>query len=478
MSDGRATLKFFSNAEKVDLYTPEGTLQMQQANGIWSVDHKPPFDYAFKIEGSLYPDPYGFDLNTPTKWGAPREQLLSRYAPTPQFDWEGFHHCKHERKDLIIYEMHVRSFTQDPSARVKNPGTFKGVIEKIDHLKNLGITAVELMPIFEFDETDHNNYWGYSPISFFTPMRRYGTKADFQEMVKRLHMADISVILDVVYNHVGNFPIYDREEYFLTGPNGEHTNYSGCGNTLACNKPRMGQLILDSMHYWSHEMGVDGFRFDLASILTRGKSPWVIKAMDDSLHLIAEPWDAAGLYQVGSFPGGENWMEWNGKFRDTVRRYIRGEPGCDRFFQDAMEGSPSLYSSPLKSVNFITAHDGFSLRDLVSYNQKHNEKNGENNCDGSNENYSDNCGFEGESEDPKILSKRNQRMKKFIDALFQAKGIPMLTMGDEYGHSRQGNNNPWCQDNELNWFNWDHLEQNQELFEFVRTSIKNKKTLC
>jgi isoamylase/glycogen operon protein len=415
--------------------------------------------------------------------------------------------------ELIIYEMHVRSFTQDPSSKVKHPGTFLGIIEKIPYLKQLGINAIELMPIFEWDECELKNFnpktgaplknvWGYSTINFFAPMNRYASHPgwtaaldEFRTLVKELHKQQIEVILDVVYNHTaeGNehgptfsFKGIDNQVYYMLSPQGEYLNFSGTGNTFNCNHPMVAQLIVDSLRYWVDEMHVDGFRFDLASILTRAENgaplsapPVIEQILNDpvlsNVKLIAEAWDAGGLYQVGSFPSAGRWMEWNGKYRDAVRKFIKGTDDLSGEFSRVISGSQHIYGhdrTPSHSVNFVTAHDGYSLKDLVSYMEKHNLGNGEENRDGANDNESWNCGAEGATANRKIIQLREQQMRNFHAALLLSIGTPMVLMGDEYGHSRNGNNNVWCQDNELNWFNWDLLQKNQGFHRFFRLMIR------
>ena len=406
---------------------------------------------------------------------------------------------------MIIYEMHVRSFTRDPSSCVESSGTFLGIIEKIPHLVALGINAVELLPIYEFNERENCktkpktggsllNYWGYSPENFFTPMRRFGTPEEFKQLVKQLHKSGIEVILDVVYNHTseGSDPNYyrsfrgiDNAAYYMLDKNG-YLNYSGCGNTFNCHNSAAMTLILDSLRYWVLEYHIDGFRFDLAPILTRdclGKPlkhpPLIEKITKDPLlgatKLIAEPWDCGGLYQVGHFPSWR-FSEWNDRYRNAVRRFFRGEEVKEEMKQRIL-GSPDLYEGhlPSKSINFITIHDGFTLRDLVSYEQKHNEENGEKNLDGTEDNISWNCGIEGVTTDPNIRRLRDRQMRNFLFILLISQGIPMLLMGDEYGHTRRGNNNVWCQDNQLNYFLWDELEKNRPLFQFLSKLISFRK---
>jgi len=430
------------------------------------------------------------------------------------FDWEGDRQLRIPLKDSIIYEVHVRGFTRHSSSGVSHPGTFAGFREKIAYLKDLGITCVELLPIFEFDENEnvrHNpltgerlvNYWGYSSISFFAPKASYGTDRkpgtalrEFKQLVKELHRAGIEVILDVVYNHTAEgdhlgptfcFRGLDNSVYYMLEDNKRfYRNYSGCGNTMNCNHPIVRDFVLDSLRYWVVETHVDGFRFDLASILGRGPDGSVLSnpplleriAHDPVLadcKIIAEAWDAAGLYQVGSFPSAGRWAEWNGRFRDDVRRFVRGDPGMVPAIATRVAGSSDLYEhdgrSPYHSINFVTAHDGFTLADLVSYNRKHNEANGENNEDGVDENFSWNCGAEGETEDPIVLTLRMRQMKNFWAILMVSQGVPMILGGDEFGRTQRGNNNAYCQDNEISWFNWELLEKNAELFRFARGMI-------
>ncbi len=385
------------------------------------------------------------------------------------------------------------------------------MIEKIPYLKNLNVNAIELMPIFEFDETHCKNiepktglplpnYWGYNPLHFFAPMRRYATKSpidEFKTLVRELHSAGIEVILDVVYNHTGEgkekdysviFRGIDNSVYYLVDDEGRYLDYTGCGNTLNANHPAVLQFILDSLRYWVEEMHVDGFRFDLAATFNRGKGPVspssiLLAILSDPIlsqvKLISESWDATGLYQVGSFSKWGPWSEWNDVYRDTVRRFLKGTKGQAGRFAKVLCGSEFLFSSsktPFSSINYITAHDGFTLRDLVSYNEKHNEENGEFNRDGSNHNESYNCGIEGETNNPAITELRARQMRNFFLALFLSQGVPMLLMGDEYGHTRQGNNNAYVQDNALNWFLWDELEKNRKIHDFVSALIHFRKT--
>jgi isoamylase/glycogen operon protein len=419
------------------------------------------------------------------------------------FDWQSAVRPNLPKEDLVIYELHVRGFTTHPSSKVKCPGTYRGLIEKIPYLKKLGINAIELMPIFEFDECHHRdpslmNYWGYNPVSFFAPKRSYASANPFDEfrtLVRELHKNGIEVILDVVYNHTGEGKLdeptfcwrgLDNSTYYLIDRAGQYKDYSGCGNTINANHPVTLRLILDSLRFWATEMQVDGFRFDLASILTRGPNghpmshPSLLEAIQkdpllSSVKLISESWDASGLYQLGAFPKWGPWSEWNGRYRDIIRRFIKGTNGKVGLFASALCGSDFLYKAPTSSINFVTCHDGYTLRDLVTYQRKHNEANGEYNQDGANQNDSWNCGIEGPSSDPTILSLRERQMRNFWLALLLSQGIPMILMGDEYGHTRKGNNNAYVHDNELNWFLWDKLEQQKPLFQFVRDLISFRK---
>ncbi|MGF1492661.1 MAG: glycogen debranching protein GlgX [Microcoleaceae cyanobacterium] len=486
-------------------------------------------EYGYRFNGPFNPrqghwfdkrkilsDPYAKILGGRDVWGESPNwedpyQYRSRIA-FDDFDWESDCPLETPPEDLIIYEMHVRSFTKHHSSQVKYPGTFAGIRAKISYLKELGINAIELMPIFEFDEFEHSrpspingemllNYWGYSTVGFFAPKAGYaatgklGMQVDeFKNLVKELHSNGIEVILDVVFNHTAegneNGPYIslrgiDNKTYYMLTPEGYYFNFSGCGNTLNCNNPIVRNLVLDCLRYWASEFHIDGFRFDLAAIL--GRDPWgaplanppllEILAFDPILarcKLIAEAWDAGGLYQVGSFPAYGRWAEWNGKYRDSLRQFLIGEGNVGDVAQ-RLQGSPDLYAAsgraPATSINFITCHDGFTLADLVSYNHKHNEANGEGNNDGSNDNYSWNCGAEGWTDDPEINTLRQRQMRNAIALLFVSQGVPMLLMGDEMGRSQNGNNNTYCHDSELTWLNWDLLETNADLFRFVQCCI-------
>jgi len=430
---------------------------------------------------------------------------------TAGYDWEGDRPLRRPMEESIIYELHVRGFTASPTSGVRHPGTFSGIIERIDYLKNLGITAVELMPVFDFDETDVvrevngrplRNYWGYSPIGFLAPQSSYCVSpstgahlTEFRDMVKALHRAGIEVILDVVFNHTAegdhlgpyqSFRGIDNRTYYCLTPHDRrfYLDFTGCGNTFNCNHPIAQKLILDSLRFWVREMHVDGFRFDLASVMVRGedgaplKYPpvvWQIELDDTLVHtkVIAEAWDI-GLYQVGHYPG-QRWAEWNGMFRDDMRRFVRGDPGRIGVVATRLAGSSDLFEGngelPSNSINFVTAHDGFTLRDLVSYDHKHNEGNGEGNRDGTNDNLSWNCGVEGPSDDPAIEALRLRQMKNFATLLLIARGVPMLLMGDEISHTQRGNNNAYCQDNEISWLDWDAVNDQRDLLRFWRHMI-------
>ncbi|HEY5769336.1 MAG TPA: glycogen debranching protein GlgX [Terrimicrobium sp.] len=421
------------------------------------------------------------------------------------YDWEGDTPLKQPWARTIIYEMHVRGFTRHPSSNIaeEKRGTFAGLIEKIPYLQQLGITAIELLPVFQFDAQDCPpglvNYWGYAPVSFFAPHQAYSSRRDrlgpmdeFRDMVKAVHRAGIEVILDVVFNHTAegghegptlSFRGLDNNAYYiLESDRSRYANYSGTGNTLNATHPIVRRMILDSLRHWVEEMHVDGFRFDLASILARDASGqvmpnppvlWDIES-DPALagtKLIAEAWDAAGLYQVGSFIG-DSWKEWNGRFRDDVRSFLRGEEQSVRRFADRLVGSPEIYGHKEReaeqSVNFVTCHDGFTLNDLVSYNEKHNEANSENNRDGGNDNRSWNCGIEGPTDDPAVEKLRSRQAKNFLSITMLSLGVPMILMGDEARHSQHGNNNAYCQDNETSWFDWTMVTKHAELSRFVK----------
>ena len=440
------------------------------------------------------------------------------------FDWEDDKPLNYPLEKTIIYETHLKGFTAGLSATGSgdnDSGTYKGFARKIEYLKELGITSVELLPIFEFDENENPNtnpktgkplvnYWGYSTIGFFAPKTSYafdktpgGAVKEFKQLVKELHKAGIEVILDVVYNHTaeGNehgltfeFRGLQNNVYYSLPQNDMqyYNNFSGCGNSVNCNHPVTGQFILDSLRYWVMNMHVDGFRFDLASILTRGTSgnPWEVPPLTYAISqdpvlantkIIAEPWDCAGLYQLGGFPAGDHnrWSEWNGRFRDDIRRFIRGDENTSTQAATRIAGNSDLYNhsgrSPLASINFVTAHDGFTLNDLVSYNSKHNEQNGEENRDGSDDNLSYNHGYEGDCSNPKIEGIRIRKIKNFLLMLFVSQGVPMMLAGDEMRRTQHGNNNAYCQDNELSWIDWSLAEKNSGLVRFTKNLIALRK---
>jgi glycogen operon protein len=483
--------------------------------------------YGYRVEGPSEPvrglrfdstkvllDPYGRSVVVPKscdrlatiKPGDNAATAMKSVVVDPQaYDWEGDTPLCRPPAQTIIYEMHVRGFTRNTNSGLSEEmrGTYAGLIKKIPYLQDLGITAVELMPVFQFDAQDcppgKVNYWGYAPVSFFAPHQAYSSCPDpvgpvneFRDMVKALHRAGIEVILDVVFNHTAegdergptlSFRGIDNPTYYiLEQGGGRYANYSGCGNTLNTNHPIVRRMIVDSLRYWVKEMHVDGFRFDLASILARDAAgnplpnPPVLWDIESEpalagTKLIAEAWDAAGLYQVGSFVG-DAWREWNGRFRDDVRDFFRGEPGSLRRVADRMVGSPEMYAHKQReaeqSVNFVTCHDGFTLNDLVSFNHKHNEANGEDNRDGANDNRSWNCGVEGPTEDSDIEQLRNRQVKNFLTITLMSLGMPMILMGDEVRRTQRGNNNAYCHDNELSWFDWSLLEKHADIYRFVK----------
>jgi len=442
--------------------------------------------------------------------------MRSVVIDTAGYDWEGDRPLNRPMQDTIIYEMHVRGFTQSPTSPVRHPGTFLGIIEKIPYLKDLGVTAVELLPVFDFDETavlreanGHplSNYWGYSTIGYFAPQSAFCVSPEcgshlreFREMVKALHRAGIEVILDVVFNHTdeGNQQgptfsfrgIDNRTHYFLVPWDLQYyMDFSGCGNTFNCNHPIAQKLIVECLRYWVGEAHVDGFRFDEGSILARGEDGmpsvhppvvWQIELDDLLAHtkVIAEAWDAAGLYQIGHFPG-DRWAEWNGRYRDDIRSFVKGDPGMVGAVASRLAGSADLYESrgqlPVNSINFVTCHDGFTLNDLVSYNGKHNEANGEDNRDGINDNLSWNCGVEGESNDPAVEALRNRQVRNFAAILLLSRGVPMFVAGDEVRRTQKGNNNAYCQDNDTSWFDWMLVERNRDLYRFWKRMIEFRK---
>ena len=491
--------------------------------------------YGFRVAGPYQPeeghrfnyakvllDPYARCVAVGDNWS--REQargfgtnyassLKAKVVNTKAFDWQGDEPLGLPFTDMVIYEMHVRGLTRHPSSRVASPGTFDGVIAKIPYLQELGVTAVELLPIQQFDAQSVTlknpftgeplvNYWGYDPIGFFAPHQgyccqtKYRCAADeFRHMVSSFHRAGIEVILDVVFNHTAEGGadgptisfrgLENRAYYMLEGERSAYCNFSGTGNTFKCNHAIVRRLILDCLRYWVQEMHVDGFRFDLAAIMSRDENglpmdnPPILWSIESDpvlakTKIIAEAWDAAGLYQVGSFIG-DRWAEWNGRYRDDVRRFIKGDRGMVRDFAGRLMGSPDLYSDPgrqpHRSINFVTCHDGFTLNDLVSYNEKHNLVNGEDNLDGLDANFSWNCGVEGPTDDPEIERLRLRQIKNLIAVLLVSQGTPMIQMGDEARRTQHGNNNAYCQDNEISWMDWNRVAHNADLRRFVRRMI-------
>ena len=445
-----------------------------------------------------------------------RTSMRSAVVDPSGYDWEGDRPLNRRMSETIVYEMHVGGFTRSPSSGVKQPGMFAGLIEKIPYLKELGVTAVELLPVFEFDnkaavrEVDGKplrNYWGYSTVGYFAPESSYCASSEegshvteFRDLVKALHKAGIEVILDVVFNHTdeGNHqgPVislkgFDNSVYYFLVPGDRqyYLDYSGCGNTLNCNHPIVEKLIAECLEFWVREMHIDGFRFDEASILSRGQDGvptryppvlWHIELSEvlADTKIIVEAWDAAGLYQVGYFPGWRS-AEWNGRYRDDIRRFVKGDPGLVGTVASRIAGSADIYQAggrfPINSINFVTAHDGFTLNDLVSYNGKHNEANGEGNRDGVNDNLSWNCGVEGETNDPEVERLRRRQIRNFATILLLSQGVPMFVMGDEIRRTQRGNNNAYCQDNEISWFDWSQLEENRDLFRFFKELIAFRK---
>jgi glycogen operon protein len=487
------------------------------------VDNLPEeFCYGFRVDGPrgdghrydpriILHDPYTRALSCGRPWGTgdglPRRSLMIDSL----VDQERCLNPRTPLEDTIIYELHVRGYTMGAGSGAQYPGTYRGLAEKIAYLKELGITAVELLPIDEFDEDDCpfvnpmtgeslRNLWGYNTIAFGAPKAAYahnpersGPLREFREMVEAFHAEGLEVYLDVVFNHTAesgddgptyNFRGVDNTLYYMLDARGNYLNYSGCGNTFSTDHPLVRNYVLDCLRSWIAEGGVDGFRFDLASVLGRDRhgnvlvEPPVVKRIsEDSLlrdsKLIAEPWDAAGLYQVGTFPGEGRWSDWNGRFRDDVRRFWRGEPGLASAMATRVCGSDDLYAGrgPLHSINFICCHDGFTLNDLVSYDHKHNEANGEGNRDGSDANASWNCGVEGPTDDPAVFRLRAQQARNLMATLLISQGIPMILAGDEFLRTQHGNNNAWCQDNELSWVDWTLQERHADFLRFTRMMI-------
>ncbi len=493
------------------------------------------FEYAYRVDGPYCPekgllfdknkillDPYAKAVAGQRTWGIRWDHTYHARVVKDRFDWGDMPQSKKELCDLIIYELHVRDFTHHPSSGVQHRGTFFGLMEKIPYLKELGINAVELMPIFEFDETMNSRTvdgkqllecWGYNTVGFFAPNSSYAAAnehnlegTELKTLIKALHDNGIEVILDVVFNHTaegnekGNtfsFKGFDNNIYYMLTPDGNYYNFSGCGNTLNCNHPVVQQLILECLRYWTINYRVDGFRFDLASILGRNEdgspmnNPPLLRTLaDDSIlsnvKLIAEAWDAGGLYQVGSFPASGRWAEWNGRYRDSLRSYLKGDSwnawdaawsisGSGDLYGGYYDNTHSNYAGYNSCVNFLTCHDGFTLYDLYAYNDKHNEANGWNNTDGANDNRSWNCGAEGETDDPEVLSLRRRMIRNACAVLMCSRGTPMFLAGDEFGNTKFGNNNSYCQDNITSWLDWRMLEKNKDLFEFFKFMIAFRK---
>lgn len=493
------------------------------------------FEYAYRVDGPYCPekgllfdknkillDPYAKAVAGQRTWGIRWDHTYHARVVKDRFDWGDMPQSKKELCDLIIYELHVRDFTHHPSSGVQHRGTFSGLMEKIPYLKELGINAVELMPIFEFDETMNSRTvdgkqllecWGYNTVGFFAPNSSYAAAnehnqegTELKTLIKALHDNGIEVILDVVFNHTaegnekGNtfsFKGFDNNIYYMLTPDGNYYNFSGCGNTLNCNHPVVQQLILECLRYWTINYRVDGFRFDLASILGRNEdgspmnNPPLLRTLaDDSIlsnvKLIAEAWDAGGLYQVGSFPASGRWAEWNGRYRDSLRSYLKGDSwnawdaawsisGSGDLYGGYYDNTHSNYADYNSCVNFLTCHDGFTLYDLYAYNDKHNEANGWNNTDGANDNRSWNCGAEGETDDPEVLSLRRRMIRNACAVLMCSRGTPMFLAGDEFGNTKFGNNNSYCQDNITSWLDWRMLEKNKDLFEFFKFMIAFRK---
>ncbi|HVS34175.1 MAG TPA: glycogen debranching protein GlgX [Gemmataceae bacterium] len=498
---------------------------LNKTGDVWHVfvhGFTPDLQYGYRVRGPFNPkaghrfhpqavllDPYAPAVAGGARWGDGRRPRRSRLV-VEDFDWEGDAPPATPLSHTVIYELHVRGFTQHPSSAASHPGTFLGLCERIAYLKSLGVTAVQLMPILEFDEQDCHqrnpsgellpNYWGYAPLSFFAPKAAYAAHVgrqvqEFKQMVKAFHKAGIEVILDVVYNHTGeggdngpaiSFRGLDNAIYYMLDREGRYYNFSGCGNTLNCNHPLVRDLIIDSLAHLVSEFHVDGFRFDLAAALGRGPDG---KVLDDppllkhiaehpvlaGTKLLAEAWDGAGLSQLGKFPAWGRWAEFNGWFRDDVRRFIRGDMGAVASVAKRICGSLDLYGDasrhPHHSINYITCHDGFTLWDLVSYTHKHNLANGEHNRDGWDDNLSSNCGHEGPTQDGWINAVRHRQVRNFLTLLLISQGVPLLTQGDEFGRTQHGNNNAYCQDNEISWVDWSLAQKNAGLVRFTRMMI-------
>ena len=488
------------------------------------------FEYAYRIDGPYDPekglifdrnkvllDPYAKAVTGQSVWGKKPgdEDFYKARVVRNNFDWGTDKNPLIPMEDLIIYEVHVRGFTKHMSSGVENPGTFDGLREKIPYLKDLGVNVVELMPIFEFDEMCDDrivdgqqliDYWGYNPISFFAPNTSYAAGreynregAELKRLIKELNDNGIECFLDVVYNHTAergeggpfiSFKGIDNNIYYILTPDGKYYNFSGCGNTLNCNHPVVQQMILDSLRYWTVTYHIDGFRFDLASILGRNQdgtpmnNPPLLQnlAFDPILadvKLIAEAWDAGGLYQVGTFPAWHRWAEWNGKYRDDMRNFLKGDLSLIETAAKRIAGSTDIYDPESRgntaSVNFLNCHDGFTLWDMYTYSRKHNKANGWNDTDGSDDNRSWNCGAEGETGNPKIVALRKKLAKNAMAVLLMSRGIPMFLAGDEFLNTQFGNNNAYCQDNEIAWLDWNDMEKNADIFRYFKQMIKFRR---
>lgn len=492
--------------------------------------HIEDFEYAYRMDGPYEPrkgllfdknnyllDIYAKAVTGQRIWGVKKDDKICYKARVVKddFDWGKSKNPLIPMEDLIIYEMHVRGFSRHESSGVKYPGTFEGLREKIHYLKELGVNAVELMPVFEFDEMmDYRevdgkpllNYWGYNTVSFFAPNTSYTANVEYnhegtelKKLIKELNDNGIECFLDVVFNHTaeGNeigpsfsFKGFDNNIYYMLTPDGYYYNFSGCGNTLNCNHPIVQQMIIECLRYWTTAYHVDGFRFDLATILGRNEdgspmnNPPLLKSLAfdpilGNVKLIAEAWDAGGLYQVGNFPAWHRWAEWNGKYRDDLRNFLKGDYGLGGVAANRITGSKDIYNPENRgnnaSVNFITCHDGFTLWDMYSYNSKHNEANGWDNTDGSNDNRSWNCGIEGETDDREVLELRNRLVKNAAAVLMMSRGTPMFLAGDEFCNTQFGNNNAYCQDNEISWLDWNRLQKHEDVFQFFKYMIQFRK---
>lgn len=550
-------LEFYSASEDSEPYAQvEFSPSENRTGDIWHAfvpGIKPGSLYLFRVDGPFEPskghrfnvhqrlfDPYAKTItpvsvfyNLPPDYSAPLDKndiehgknQCAKVFPkcvvidNENFDWQGDRPINRSLSESVIYEVHLKGFTAGKNAGVSCPGTYAGFIEKIPYLKDLGITAVELLPIFEFDEFENSNvnprtgermknYWGYSTINFFSPKASFaadktpgGCVNEFKTLVRELHKAGIEVILDVVFNHTAegnehgvalNFRGFENSVYYtLVGSHKEYyMNFSGCGNTMNCNHPIVRNFIIDSLRYWVLNYHVDGFRFDLASILSRGQEGELLKfppltnaiAEDPVLgktKIIAEPWDAGGAYQLGGFPGGRRWAEWNDRFRDDIRRFWRGDEYVSTNAATRISGSSDLFTisgrAPYHSINYVCCHDGFTMNDLVSYNGKHNDENGEGNRDGSDSNWSYNHGYEGPTLNPVIEKMRNRQMRNYMLTLLISQGTPMLLGGDEFRRGQQGNNNAYCQDNDISWFDWGNCSLNSALVSFTRKAIRLRK---